>query len=268
MFTDFLTYGHLAGFLSGSAGFIFFGWIIFRTRSWYILKYFLWRMFHGKGGITDPVIKGYLGEQSSLMLFRFVAVDAETNRDAQDMIEWSKAKNISLETVGRSGDYFDSKKRCIDEKKARWLTFDRRAFTAVSIIFMVLMLPVLLSFATSRAILAFKVSNQWFLLGQDSAKTLFVRGSEEFDRHQCAIPRLGDVTKSGFTEGDAASICKFWSDPNISVYVEKTLHQQRVAGGWLLLVFGLFSFRSWWGAGKARSAQKVHIRLSEIQISE
>jgi hypothetical protein len=51
----------------------FFGWMIFRTRSWHIFKYFLWRMFHGKSGITDPIIKGYLGEQSSLMLFRFVA---------------------------------------------------------------------------------------------------------------------------------------------------------------------------------------------------
>lgn len=51
-------------------------------------------------------IKGYLGEQSSLMLFRFVAVDAETNRDAHDMIRWSKEKNISLETLGRAGKYF------------------------------------------------------------------------------------------------------------------------------------------------------------------
>lgn len=117
MFQDFFTYGHVAGFLSGLAGFIFFGWIIFQTRSWYILKYFLWRMFHGKGGITDPVIKGYLGQQSSLMLFRFVAVDAETIQDAQEMIRWSKDKNISLETVGRAGDYFDPERRCIKEKK-------------------------------------------------------------------------------------------------------------------------------------------------------
>lgn len=38
MFQDFFTYSHLAGLLSGLAGFIFFGWIVFRTRSWCIFK--------------------------------------------------------------------------------------------------------------------------------------------------------------------------------------------------------------------------------------
>ena len=262
MFQDFFTYSHLAGFLSGLVGFVFFGWIVFRTRSWYILKYFLWRMFHGKGGITDPIIKGYLGEQSSLMLFRFVAVDAETNQDAQEMIRWSRAKNISLETVGRAGDYFDSKRRCIKEKKVRYLKFDKRAFGTAAVLLMVLMLPVLLTFATYRAILIFKVSGQWFLLGQDSAKTLFVGSSEEFDREQCAQPKLGDVTKTKFTPGDAASICKFWLEPKTTAYIEKTVHGQRTAGGWLLFFLSLFCFRSWRGAREAMAALKVHEKLN------
>lgn len=219
-------------------------------------------MFHGKGGITDPTIKGYLGEQSSLMLFRFVAVDAETNQDAHEMIQWSKAKNISLETVGRAGDYFDSKRRCIKEKKVRYLKFDKRAFGIVAVLLMVLMLPVLLTFATSRAILIFKVSGQWFLLGQDSAKTLFVGSSEEFDREQCTQPKLGDVGKTKFSQSDAASICKFWSEPKTTAYIEKTVQGQRSAGGWLLFFLGLFCFRSWRGRGKATAALKVHEKLS------
>ncbi|MDR3445407.1 DUF6216 family protein [Dyella sp.] len=262
MFQDFFTYSHLAGFLSGLAGFIFFGWIVFRTRSWYIFKYFLWRMFHGKGGITDPTIKGYLGEQSSLMLFRFVAVDAETNKDARGMIRWAKSKNISLETVGRAGDYFDSERRCIKEKKVKGLGFDRGAFGMLSVVLMLVMLPVLLTFATSRAILIFKVSKQWFLLGQDSAKTLFVWQSEELEKEQCALPKLGDVAKTRFLQSDAASICKFWLEPKTPAYIEKTVHEQRVAGGWSLLVLGLISLGCWRASGKAAAALKVHNKLS------
>ncbi|WP_281850439.1 DUF6216 family protein [Dyella sp. GSA-30] len=262
MFSDFFTYSHVAGLLSGVAGFIFFGWMIFRTRSWYILKYFLWRVFHGKSGITDPVIKRYLGEQSSLMLFRFVAVDAETNQDAQELIQWSKDKNISLETVGRAGGYFNPKKRCVSEKMARSLTFFRRAYASLSIFVIVLMLPTLLTFATSRAILAFKTSDQWFLLGNDNAKAIFAWNAEEFDRSQCSQPNLGDVAKAGFAQNAAISICKFWSDQKTSAYIETTVHRQRVAGAWLLLILGLFSFKLWRDSGQARAAQKVHERLS------
>jgi hypothetical protein len=209
-----------------------------------------------------------LGQQSSLMLFRFVAVDAETPQDAHSMIEWSEKTNISLETVGRAGDYFDPKTRRIDVKKARWMKFDRRTFGTISIVFMLLILPVFVSLITSRAILQFKVSKQWFLLGQDSARTLFVRGSEEFNRSQCVTPKLGDVAKTGFTESDAASLCKFWQDPQTNTYIQRTVHQQRFASGSLLFVLGLFSFRSWRGAGKARAAQKVHERLGALPSSE
>lgn len=262
MFADFFTYSHLAGLLSGVAGFIFFGWMIFRTRSWYILKYFFWRMFHGKSGMSDPVIKRYLGEQSSLMLFRFVAVDAETNQDAQELIEWSKDKNISLETVGRAGGYFDQKNRCIYGMKLRALPVDKHVFAVLSAFLIALMLPVLLSFATSRAIVAFKVSKQWFLLGQDSAKTLFIRGAEEFTKDQCVQPGHGDVKGTGFTPEDADIICKFWPDSKTAPYIQATVHEQRVTGGWLLLALGVFAFWSWRKSGKAKAAIKVHERLA------
>ncbi len=224
-------------------------------------------MFHGKGGITDPIIKGYLGEQSSLMLFRFVAVDAETNRDARGMIRWSRAKNVSLETVGRAGDYFDLERRCI-KKQVLHLVFDKRAFGTLSVLFMVFMLPVLATFATSRAILTFNSSGRWFLLGQHSAKTLFEGSSEEFDSEQCAQPKLGDVAKTKFTQSDAASLCKLWPGPKTTAYIEKTVHEQRFTGGWLLLFFGLFSFRCWRGSGKANAALKVHQQLSTSSKQE
>jgi hypothetical protein len=262
MLSEFFTYSHLAGLLSVAAGLIFFGWMIFRTRSWHVFKHFLWRMFNGKSGVADPIISGYLGEQSSLMLFRFMAVDAETIRDAHDMIAWSKERNIGLETLGRAGAYFDPQRRCMNQKKMQSVAFDRKAFTTAAIFFVTLIAPVFLSLVTSRAILVFKDSGRWFLFGQDTARTLFVRGAEELSKDQCSGSGLKDAAKFGFSQSDASNICKFWQAPETSAYVEKTVHQQRVAGGWLLFIFGLFSFRSWRGAGEAKAAQAVRDRLA------
>jgi hypothetical protein len=148
------------------------------------------------------------------------------------------------------------------------LKFDKRAFGTLSFFFIVLMIPVLATFATSRAILMFNASRQWFLLGPDSAKALVLGHREEFVREQCTQPKLGDVAKTKFSQSDAASICKFWLEPKTTAYTEKTVHEQRVAGGWLLLVFGVFSFRCWRGSGQANAALKVHNKLSASDKQE
>jgi hypothetical protein len=263
MFSDFLTYSQVAGLLSGLASFLFFGWMAFQTRSWYILKYFLWRMFHGKGGMSDPVIRRYLGEQSSLMLFRFVAVDAETNQDAKDLIKWSNEKNIGLETVGRAGSYFDPKSRAIYKKKVPCLNRYKAWFVTLAVLPIVIMMPVLLSFATSRAIVSLKVSGQWFLLGQDSVKALFLfHNADELSKSQCAQPGHGDINKTGFTQAEVDIICRFWPDAATAAYVDKTVHEQRVAGIWFLLILGVFSFSMSRSAGAANAAIRVHDRLA------
>ena len=267
MFSDFFTYGHVASTLSAAVGGIFFGWIIFRTRSWYVVKFFLWRMFHGEGCISDPSIKKYLGEQSSLMLFRFVVMDVETNRDANDLIEWSTAANLSLEVVGRAGDYFDPKRRCMREDKAKWIRADRIGFSIGLAVLSILLLLAFLSTATSQAILRFNVSTQWFLLGPDSARAFVIRSAERLDKAQCERSVEENAAKTGFVASDVASLCKFWQDPaKTNDYIEKTVHQQRIAGGCLLFVLALMSWRSWRGIGSTKAAKRLQDHLSASSL--
>lgn len=265
MLAEFFTYGHLAGTLSAAAGLVFFSWIIFRTRSWYVIKFFLWRMFHGKGGLTDPAIKSYLGDQASLMLFRFVVMHVETNRDAQELIAWSKTTNVSLEVVGRAGDYFDPRRRCMQETKARWIRADKIGFSCGLFVLAILLSMAFLSVATSEAILRFNGSRQWFLLSPDSARALIARGAERLDSSQCDQPVASRLAKSGFVASDAESLCRFWRDPSkTNNFIEQTVKQQRRAGGCLLAVLGLMSWRSWRGIGKARAAQRLQDRLNSL----
>ena len=94
---DFATLPSLSSSLSIAAPSLIcmaFVWVIWRTESLHVLMHRLWQLVHGKQEITDPEVRAFIDEQTSLISFRlFAGVKVNSLAQARQLIQWAKRKD-------------------------------------------------------------------------------------------------------------------------------------------------------------------------------
>ncbi|WP_157649862.1 DUF6216 family protein [Burkholderia ubonensis] len=212
-----------------------FTWIIFRNSSWHILKYRLWRIAYGKDQKIDKDLKTSIDNLSNLTSFRFHFFDAENWPHAQKIMKWAEDKEIDLGSVCACGRFFDFKKYSISRPPLK-----SNAMLAVYQI--VLWLGILLLIwtiglaSTSRALVTFRGTDTWIVLGTSEATMLFDSNTKQLTKDDCTrSPK--ELTSTGFNDAEIASLCKFFEKKTASNFIASSVKAQRI----ILLTISAFS---------------------------
>lgn len=239
-------------------------WIVYGTRSRYMLKVRLWKLVSGEANSKDPEVQAFFDEQATLMFFHFTQIDADDMADMKRHIRWSKNTGIPLWLVRKAKSYFDKKNLCIKEKDVKMLRFNKFSLRFMSVVLIFLAAPMIFVFLSPQAILRFNESKQWFALDQNSAHVLFAGDANALTKVQCNSLQPEDIVRSKFQDKDAKALCDAWASPGVvASYVEKNVKQQRSASGVMLLLLFFFTFNTWSGASSAEAAKEIHRRLKK-----
>ena len=227
--------------------FIVFGaiWIVWRTESMHVLRRRLWLLIHGSQDISDPAIRAFVEEQSSLTAFRmFSGIRVNSVEDAQQLIEWAKVNAISLRTISGCGDYFDAELRIVKTQKLprRWVQRALGVLAATGF-FAVMIFVCATSF--SKVAFTFKSDQRWFLADQSSARALWPLTALFSDPlRQVECQKLSPTTEEQkfFRPDQLKMLCELLGDEKWSEYFTSRLREQRLASLMLFAVTALLTY--------------------------
>ncbi|GKT26716.1 DUF6216 family protein [Acidovorax sp. SUPP3334] len=216
---------------------VMFVWVILRSESWHLLRRRTWQLVHGKGGITDPALQGYVEEQTNLAAFRvFVGVPVTTMADAHTLMEWCRVYSVSLETLRLCRQYFDVETRSIKAKK-RYLTIKGNLWGICAMASLVVAALSFQLITLPYAGLILKDSGQHFLASDSQIRAVWPPfGAPTLTAKDCVKEQDAAALRLGFSPGDVALICKMLSGEEFRHYARKALFEQRIG----LFLWGVF----------------------------
>lgn len=234
-----------------------FIWMWKRTESIHVLLHRIWRLLHGRQPITDPEINAYIEEQTSLMSFRFLTgVQVKTLASARQLIKWSQFHEVEIKTIARCGDYFDPDLRAIRVHK----------LPSPSLQKMKILLLVLISFTglmasmgivTNDALLQFKATNHWFFMKSAEASVIWPVNAESLKKSDCRAEVHDNAHRTSFSESEVQLICTMFTSPEKQDYIQIALTTQRLAFAYVLFVFTLLAWLSFWDCMKSVMAKDL-----------
>jgi hypothetical protein len=210
-------------------------WVTFKTNSFHVLGLRVWRLAMGSDAASDGRIRASLEEQTSLSQFAFMyGLKPTSIKDAHAILDWVKAHDINLVTLGRAGRYFDIRQLTIDVKK---LPGKARVFFVflVSLLLLAFAMMSSLSLLIDRPILRFNESKTYFSLSQSSAKAYFKDAKKELSKTDCQS--LNGNIDTGFSQEERGQLCALLNDKSANNFVAATLSGQRSAACFLFVVF-------------------------------
>lgn len=228
-------------------------WMIWRTESLHIITRRLWLLVHGSQDISDPAIRAFVEEQSSLMAFRmFSGIRADTLDEAHQLMEWATSNHINLRVIASCGDYFDVQRRVVNTHKlpspaSQWA---RGALASVG---MALFMACALAASVSKVAFSFKSDDSWFLADATSARAIWSTNAwfgEPLTQTACKQSPLPTRELHTFKAGQIAMVCDLLTQDDWPRDFSLKLSAQRMAFAllavfilWLAWVLGL-SWRS------------------------
>ncbi|MDO9419235.1 MAG: DUF6216 family protein [Herminiimonas sp.] len=232
-----------------------------RTRSMHPLMARIWRVFHGNKDCKDTTVGAFLDEQAALMEFRFITgVNVRTRKQAHAVIDWTRKNNEDIGDVAACGFYFDLERPALKEKEH----LPRKGILFLGLICATFSFSatVLFTFGITvdRALLQMKESGTYFFLSEEYAKPLFSK--QGVSTSQCKD--RSSLLEGSFSPNDAQTICKLLGEEKLATYIKTTVKEQRIAFGFVALIFAWF-FREilgWFRHGT--NAQSMNLRLTSV----
>jgi hypothetical protein len=251
-------FGVVAPLLIGVA----FLWVVLRTESRHVLISRLWQLVHGKQEISDPQVRAFVDEQTSLISFRMFAGVPVTNlQEAHQLIEWTKLNGVQMRTLSACGELFDAKLRQVKVHKlpSRFSQAWRLTgfFAAVAIGCLSLM-----SLFSSQSLLSLKSTERYFWASPTEVKPLWPLGAASLGVAHCSQAASANAARTTFTEQEVGVLCDVLKSASAPEFMKKALSDQR----WSLVMLTAFAlWISWiglfaWAAGfAAHNLAKRHI---------
>lgn len=238
-----------------------FAVVIWRTDSFHTLLRRVWLLVHGNQEISDPQIRAFVDEQTSLISFRmFSGVRAASLEQAHQLMHWAKFHRIDLRQVGACGEYFDTELRQVRKHKlpCRPLVYGQLA------LFLILL------FSTAglawlavipQVPLTFKPTQRTFFATEAAAQTLwsvpFFFNNHRLQKDDCEQPVAANAARTGFTEEEAKGLCKAITADEWPQYMKSQLTDKRWALLICVLFFGWLSYWSYLALNKVVNAKAL-----------
>lgn len=239
---DFATITQFGGALAALVPLVLiagFATVIWRTVSLHTLLRRLWLLVHGSEDISDPKIRAYADEQTSLMSFRmFSGVQAASLEEAHQLIAWAQLHSVDLRQIAACGRYFDTRLRQVRKQDlpSRTHLFAQIAVFVVSLVGSLAFAWLLL---IPQVPFTFKASERTFLAAESSAQTLWP--PVFFNRNplregDCDQPLAANAARTSFTEAEVKTLCEFLPTDEWPPHLASKLKEQR----WSLFTCLLF----------------------------
>lgn len=275
---DFATLPSLSSFLSIAAPSLIcmaFIWVIWRTESLHVLMHRLWQLVHGKQEITDPEVRAFIDEQTSLISFRlFAGVKVNSLEQARQLIQWAKHNGVQMRALSMCGELFDVELRQIRQHKlpSHLLQGLRLAGVAVGMLLFIVSTTTLFH---DQAFLKLKATQRTFAATANHAKTLrsvLPFGPEPLRIDDCSQPASLNATRTSFTEREVGVLCSVLKDKDTATFIKDSLKEQRWTCA-LLIGFAIWlcwiSFLAWATGYVARhlAARRLDPSLPDSQLA-
>ncbi|MFH0132786.1 DUF6216 family protein [Variovorax sp. VaC1] len=239
-----------------------FLWVVLRTESRHVLISRLWQLVYGKQEISDPQVRAFVDEQTSLISFRmFAGVPVASLQEAHQLIEWAKLNGVEMRTLSMCGELFDSnlcqvKVHKLPSRFAQaWRLFGLSIALAVGVLSVV-------SLFSSQSLLSLKSTDRYFWASPTEVKPLWPLGAAVLGVAHCSQTASENATRTTFTEQEVGILCDVLKSASTPEFMKKALSDQR----WSLAMLIAFTlWLSWigffaWAAGfAAHSLAKRHI---------
>lgn len=211
-------------------GLLSFLWVIWRTESLHVLKRRLWLLVHGSQEVSDPVIRAYVEEQTSLMAFRmFSGIRASSLEEAQKLLQWAKLNGLELRKIGRCGEYFDPELRQVRVHKLPSLFRQTLQLIAAIALFACALTGVAL-LPVSQVLFTFKETQHSFLAGRASAQTAWPPApfnANLLRPSDCSQAVAANAVRTSFSEEEVTLVCQLLKDKGWHEYLRSQLKMQR-----------------------------------------
>lgn len=240
-------FGVVAPVLIGVA----FLWVVLRTESRHVLISRLWQLVHGKQEISDPQVRAFVDEQTSLISFRmFAGVPVASLEEAHQLIEWTKLNGVQMRTLSVCGELFDTALRQVKVHQLPsrfsqgWRLFG--FFTSV----LIGCLSVIGVFS-SQSLLSLKSTERYFWASPTEVKPLWPLRAAALDVTHCSQSASANASRTTFSEQEVGILCDVLKSATAPEFIKKTLSDQRWS---LVLLIAFALWFSWlglfaWAAG-------------------
>ena len=210
--------------------------IFLRTGSGHLLRVRMWRTLSGKAEVDDPLIQQYIADATSLQAYQYYSrINAGTLRDAQQLISFSKQRNIPTSLIQRAGGYFNTASCELNESRIPGKMM--QIFVAITYLLFTLIIAFSFAFFTAAGpVYKMRESGTRFILTSESAQTIpdFWLTRKGLTASDCAN---NQTERSSFTASELAVICQALKDPEQT----RDLHQDLVKQRWFLAWIIAFS---------------------------
>ncbi|WP_402719706.1 DUF6216 family protein [Janthinobacterium rivuli] len=206
--------------------------VYIRTKSTHSIMSRFWRIFNGNVVYDDVEINKILDSRSALMQFRFTTgIPIRLRKQIGPLIRWTNKNSEDLGDVGKCGHLFDleiPKLRKLDKKMmAIYIFILPLAFSA----FFFTLIPTTYFSVTKRALLKITASENWILLGNDSARRIIFFSSESYttlDKESCISPDEKTEHSTKLEKKDIELICNSINKGNDEKFIKDSLYTQRI----------------------------------------
>jgi len=230
-----------------------FLWVVWRTESRHVLLRRLWQLVHGKQEITDPQIRAFVDEQTSLISFRlFAGVPVASLAEAHQLIEWTKLNGVQMRTLSVCGELFDAELRQVKlHKLPSRLSQGLRLARLFGVV--VLGIACVMSLFSSQTLLTLKSTQRSFLATSTEMKPLWPLNAAPLRSADCSQAPSTNAARTSFSEQEVSVLCGILKSDGAPEFVKKALSEQRWS---LVMLIALALWLSWlglfsWAAGFA-----------------
>jgi len=242
-------FGVVAPLLIGSA----FLWVVWRTESRHVLFSRLWRLVHGNQEISDPQVRAFVDEQTSLISFRmFAGVPATSLKEAHQLIEWTKLNGVQMRTLSICGELFDAELRQVRVHKlpSRFSQALRlfRFFSVAAIGCVCAM-----GLFSSQSLLTLKSTQRTFWANPTQVRAVWPVNVPALTVDDCSQAASANAMRTSFSDQEVRILCDILKSEGTAAFMKKTLSEQRWS---LIALIALALWLSWmglfsWAAGSA-----------------
>jgi hypothetical protein len=240
-----------------------FFWVVWRTESLHVLVRRLWQLVYGNREISDPEIRAFVDEQTSLVSFRlFAGVSVASLADARSLIQWSRLNDVEMRTLRLCGKYFDPALRQIRLHKlpSRHNQIVRLAGLAVALMFTSACIG---NLGSDRALLTLKASQRTFFATATEAKAL--RPFWPFDAAplrvtDCSQAAALNAMRTSFTTEEVDALCSVLQSSDTPALLKNAVEKQRRALGLLGGVAAWFLGCCLWAWTSSAAAKSLAAR--------
>lgn len=261
------TFSSAFGVLAPVLFVLLFVWVWWRTGSRHVLVYRLWQLVHGSQEISDPEVRAFINEQTSLMSFRFVTgIRVRTLEHARQLIQWTHRHDVEMRTVSLCGEYFD-----LDLRQVRVHKLPSPQMQAGKLLlFAIVVFAAFVGMAgayTDRAILKFKESNRWFIMTTDQARVAWPLGANTIQKGDCSANISANAVRSAFTEKEVGLLCEVFSQDDSSKFVKEATKDQRQSFVFLAIAMVWAAWLLFWAWASGYEAKQLALRQLDVDTS-